>query len=151
MTQHEYERPNTVAGLVAKHKELFNLREQYRTEIKRLTVGIEHIEACILLFDAKANVSAMRGHVTKPKSRRGHVKQFVLSTLREAPAPMTSHEIAELWAKDCALPADVETLTEIGRRISVCIANCAKQGLIEREKQNGAYSPYKLWRLKRGA
>ncbi len=147
----EYERPNTVSGLVAKHKELFKLREQYRKEIKRLTADIDHIEACIRLFDPKANVSAMREHVTKPKSRRGHVKQFVLSTLREASSPMTSHEITELWAQNGGLQADEETLTEIRKRISVCIANCATQGLIERDGQNGAYGPYKLWRLKRGS
>lgn len=33
----EYDRPNTVAGLVAKHAELTALREQYRAEI-----GIHH-------------------------------------------------------------------------------------------------------------
>jgi hypothetical protein len=82
------------------------LRERYRKEIKRLTADIGHIEACIRLFDPKTNVSAIREHVTKPKSRRGRVKQFVLSTLREAPTPMTSHEITELWAKDCGLSAD---------------------------------------------
>jgi hypothetical protein len=146
----EYERPNTVSGLVAKHKELRKLREQYRKEVKKLTISISHIEACIRLFDPKANTSAMKERVTKPRTKRGSVKRFVLSTLREAAAPMTSHEITERWAEDCGLQADGEALAEIQKRISVCIANCAKQGLIECDRQGGAYSPYKLWKLKEG-
>jgi hypothetical protein len=55
----ECERPNTVSGLVAKHKELRKLREQYRKEVKKLTISISHIEACIRLFDPKANTSTM--------------------------------------------------------------------------------------------
>ena len=39
----EYERPNTVSGLVAKHKELRKLREQYRKEVKKLTISISHV------------------------------------------------------------------------------------------------------------
>ena len=146
----EYERPNTVSGLVAKHKELRKLREQYRKEVKKLTISISHVEACIRLFDPKANASAMKEGVTRPRTKRGGVKRFVLSTLREASSPMASHEITERWVEDCGLEADEEALTEIQKRISVCIANCAKQGLVECDRQNGTYSPYKLWKLKRG-
>lgn len=146
----EYERPNTVSGLVAKHKELRKQREQYRKEVKKLTISISHIEACIRLFDPKANVSAMKERVTKPRTKRGSVKRFVLSTLREASAPMTSRGITERWTEDCGLQADEEALTEVRNRISVCITNCAKQGLVECDKQDGAYSPYKLWKLKKG-
>lgn len=53
----ELERPNTVAGLVAKHKELCDLRERYRHEIKKLTVDIDHLDACIRLFDPAADTS----------------------------------------------------------------------------------------------
>lgn len=35
-----YDRPNTVAGLVAKHAELTALRERHKAEIKKLTVDI---------------------------------------------------------------------------------------------------------------
>lgn len=42
-----YDRPNTVSGLVAKHKELSDLREKYRAEIKKLTIDIDHLDAAI--------------------------------------------------------------------------------------------------------
>ena len=92
----------------------------------------------------------MKERVTKPRTKRGSVKCFVLSTLREASAPMTSRGITERWTEDCGLQADEEALTEVRNRISVCITNCAKQGLVECDKQDGAYSPYKLWKLKKG-
>jgi hypothetical protein len=50
-----YDRPNTVIGLVAKRKELSDLRERHHAEIKKLTVDIDHLDAAIRLFDpAKA-------------------------------------------------------------------------------------------------
>jgi hypothetical protein len=149
----EYERPNTVSGLVAKHKELSELRERYRSEIKKLTVDIDHLDACIRLFDPKADTSPLREYVTKHRATKGSVKRFVLSTLREASKPMTSREITELWAADRGLHADEETLVTIRKRVGACIQTSVKQGLIECAGQttdHGANGPYKLWRLKRG-
>ena len=88
----EYERPNTVSGLVAKHKELCDLRERYRAEIKKLTVDIDHLDACIRLFDPKADSYAIKEYVTKHRAQKGTVAP-VLSTMREAPAAMTSQGI----------------------------------------------------------
>ena len=55
----EYERPNTVAGLVAKHKELCDLRDRYSVEMRKLTVDIDHLDACIRLFDPAADTEAI--------------------------------------------------------------------------------------------
>ncbi|MGO9172795.1 MAG: hypothetical protein ACLP7P_12630 [Rhodomicrobium sp.] len=153
MTEHDYERPNTVSGLVAKHKELYDLRERYRKEIKKLTVDIDHLDACIRLFDPKADSCAIKEYVTKHRAQKGTVKRFVLSTLREAPAAMTSRDITELWAKDRGLQADEATLTTIRKRIEACIQTRVSQGLNECDGQtinHGEFGPYKLWRLKRG-
>lgn len=150
----DYERPNTVAGLVAKHKELCELRERYRHEIKKLTVDIDHLDACIRLFDPKADSYAIREYVTKHRAEKGSVKRFVLSTLREAVAPMTSRQITELWVQDRGLQADEATLTTIRKRIGACIKVCVNQGLIECDGQStnhDANGPYKLWKLKKGS
>jgi hypothetical protein len=149
----EYERPNTVSGLVAKHKELSELRERYRAEIKKLTVDIDHLDACIRLFDPKADSYAIKEYVTKHRAQKGTVKRFVLSTLREATAPMTSRDLTELWVQDRGLNADEATITAIRKRFGACIKTCVNQGLIECAGQtvdHGAFGPYKLWRLKRG-
>jgi hypothetical protein len=151
MTEHE--RPNTVAGLVAKHKELCDLRERYRNEIKKLTVDIDHLDACIRLFDPKADTYAIKEYVTKHRAQKGTVKRFVLSLMREASTAMTSREITELWVRDRGLNADEATLTTIRKRIGACIYTSVAQGLVECDGQttnHDANGPYKLWKIKRG-
>ncbi|TPI15718.1 hypothetical protein FJW06_05135 [Mesorhizobium sp. B4-1-3] len=149
----DYDRPNTVAGLVAKRAELTALREQYRAEIKKLTIDIDHLDAAIRLFDPHADTSALKEYVTKHRAEKGTVKRFVLNTMREATAPLTSRQISELWLADRGLNADEATVTAIRKRIGACIKVCVTQGLIEEcgwTEDHDAFGPYKLWQLRRG-
>ena len=57
-TEIKYDRPNTVAGLIAKHKELTRLREWHKAEIKRLSASLDQIAAVISLFDPSAETDA---------------------------------------------------------------------------------------------
>src|ERR1700754_5150070 len=102
----DYDRPNTVAGLVAKHAELTALREKYRAEIKKLTVDIDHLDAAIRLFDPNADTSAIKEYVTKHRAQKGSVTRFILTAFREATAPLTSRRITEMWVEDRGLIAD---------------------------------------------
>lgn len=145
----EYERPNTVAGLVAKHKELSDLRDRYKAEIKKLTVDIDHLDACIRLFDPNAETYAIKEYVTKHRAEKGSVKRFVLNTLRESPEPMTSRQLCEAWAQDRGLQADEATLSILRKRIGACVKTCANQGLIAtvgKTPGNNGFGPYKLWK-----
>lgn len=148
-----YDRPNTVAGLVAKHAELTALRERHKAEIKKLTVDIDHLDAAIRLFDPNADTSAIKEYVTKHRAQKGTVKRFVLSRLRESSEPLTSRQITEMWVADRGLVADEATYVTIRKRIGACIKTCASQSLIEERGQtvgHGEYGPYKLWAIKRG-
>jgi hypothetical protein len=148
-----YERPNTVSGLVAKHKELCKLRDEHRDAIRRLTVDIEHLCACIRLFDLKAGAH-LQAYAKQSRAQKGSVKRFLLNTLREATKPMTSREITQLWLQDRDLDADEVTVTEMRKRIGSCIRTCVVQGLIECDGQttnHDANGPYKLWKIKRGS
>jgi hypothetical protein len=86
----ETERPNTVSGLVAKHKQLCILRERYRAEIKKLTIDIDHIDACIQLFDVNADANRIKEYVTQHRAQKGSVKRFILSTLGATAAALIS-------------------------------------------------------------
>jgi len=148
-----YDRPNTVAGLVAKHKELCDLRERYKAEIKKLTVDIDHLDATIRLFAPAADTSALREYVTKRRAQKGTVKRFVLNATREAPGPLTSRQITEAWAADRGLVADEATYATLRKRMGSCIKECARQGIIEEVGQttdHDEYGPYKLWQVKKG-
>lgn len=148
-----YERPNTVAGLVAKHAELSALRDKYKAEIKKLTVDIDHLDATIRLFDPEADTYAIKQYVVKHRAQKGSVKRFVLTALREADEPLTSRQIAERWAEDRGLVADEATYSTLRKRIGACIKSCVDQGLVTDRgwtKDHGENGPYKLWVLKGG-
>ena len=146
-----YDRPNTVAGLVAKHKELCDLRERYKAEIKKLTVDIDHLDAAIRLFNPSADTYAIKEYVTKHRADKGSVKRFVLGQFREATGPLTSRQITEAWAADRGLAADDATYAILRKRIGACIKGCVSQGLIEDvgwTTDHGENGPYKLWQLR---
>lgn len=148
-----YERPNTVSGLLAKHKELSDLRDRYKSEIKKLTVDIDHLDAAIRLFDPQADTSGIKEYVVKHRAQKGSVKRFVLSYMREAGKPVTSRQITEAWATERGLLADDATLTMLRKRIGACIKPCVAQELVEDvgwTEDHGEYGPYKLWALKKG-
>lgn len=147
----EYDRPNTVAGLVAKHRELMTLRDKYREEIKKLTVDIDHLDAAIRLFDPNADTSVIKQYVTKHRAQKGSVKRYLLTSFREAVEPLTSRMIADRWLADRGLVADDATCTIVRKRIGAAIKVCVNQGLIEEvgwTTDHDAFGPYKLWKLK---
>ncbi len=149
----EYERPNTVSGLVAKHKELSMLRDRYKAEIRKLTVDIDHLDASIRLFDPDCDSYAIKQYVTKHRAQKGSVKRFVLNSLREASEPITSRIITEMWAADRGLVCDEATYSTLRKRIGACIKGCVDQGLIEDRgwtRDHDGNGPYKLWVLKEG-
>lgn len=148
-----YERPNTVSGLVAKHKELSDLRDRYKAEIKKLTVDIDHLDAAIRLFDPNADSYAIKEYVTKHRAQRGSVKRFILDRFREADGPLTSRQITEAWAADRGLSCDEATYATLRKRIGSCIKGCVNQGLIEDvgwTKDHDQNGPYKMWKLREG-
>ena len=144
------ERPNTLAGLVAKHTELVALRERYHDQVRKLTVDIDHLDAAIRLFDGTADTNPMGEYVTKHKARKGTVTRFVLAQFREASGPLTSRDITMAWCEDRGLVADDDTYAVLRKRIGACIKICAVKGLIESRgwsDDHGADGPYKLWAI----
>jgi len=147
----KYDRPNTVSGLIAKHKELTQLRDWHKAEINRLGVSIDQVTAVITLFDPSAETEAARAFAEERRPpRRTGIKRFLLATLREASEPMTSRQLAELWAQECGLDDDRKTINKIRSSVSYTIKDSIKQGIVECAGQttdHGAYGPYKLWRV----
>lgn len=147
------ERPNTIAGLAAKHAELTALRNRYRAEVKKLTVDIDHLDAAMRLFDQEAGADDLKPYVVKHRAQKGTVKRFVLAAFREADGPLTSRQITEMWAADRELAADEATFTTLRKRIGACIKVCAlRRGLVEDRgwtTDHAENGPYKLWALAR--
>lgn len=146
----EYERPNTVSGLLAKHKELSILRDKHAAQVKQITKDMAHIVAAVKVFDPDAKVYEMKEAVVRPRMKRGAIKHHILSLFREATEPLTSRQVALAWIEAHGLGGDDATYNEIRRKMSYSLKDSAKQGLLERcgetvgHDQNG---PYTLWRL----
>lgn len=145
----EYERPNTVSGLVAKRTELTGLRTKLQKEIKHINANIAHLEAAIKLFDLESELNLPKREATP----RGSVKRVTLEVFREANEPITSRQVVERWADKMGDTLDREGYTAQRKRISPCIRTCADQGLIEDKGWTPSLhgeGPFKLWGLKKG-
>ena len=147
------ERPNTISGLQAKRKELATLHNQLVKEAKKVLCDIDHIDACIRLFDPDADIERIRlnRYATKHRAPKGYLKRFVLSQLRDAPEPITSRQITEAWIKDRGLEPDEPTFVILRKRVGACLKSCQNDGLIEgagQTTEHDGWGPYKLWRIK---
>ena len=52
------ERPDTIAGLQAKRKQLVKLRTALEADVRKVTCDQDHIDACIRLFDPTADTAS---------------------------------------------------------------------------------------------
>lgn len=136
------ERPNTVAGLIAKRDELHKLRKALESEIHKLTCDIDHLDAAISLFDASQTPRAITRYVTKHRAKKGTVGKFVLDYLRTATGPVTSRQITEAWIAKRGLNADEPTFVIIRKRIGACLTKFRVQGVIV---SAGVEGDYKAW------
>lgn len=146
----EYERPNTVSGLLAKHKELSILRDKHAAQVKQITKDMAHIKAAVLVFDPAAKVYEMKEAVVRPRMKRGAIKHHVLSMFREATEPLTSRQIALAWIAEYDLGSTETTYNQIRQKMTYSMKDCVKQGLIEQCGQttdHDRHGPYKLWRI----
>lgn len=146
------ERPNTISGLQAKRAELVKLHKNLIAEAKKVLCDIDHIDACIRLFDPDADIERIRlnRYATKHRAPKGYLKRFVLDQLREAREPLTSRQITEAWIKDRGLEPDEPTFVILRKRIGACLKTCENQGLAEGAGQttdHDPWGPYKLWQV----
>jgi len=139
------ERPNTVAGLVAKRAELLKLRDRLEADIKAVTVDIDHLEAAIRIFDPENTPEARRRYAALHRAPKNQSTRFVLAQLREATAPLTSRELALAWCQDRALNATDATLVIITKRMGATLRALKDKGLAVR---NGHRAGLIGWSLK---
>lgn len=138
------ERPHTVAGLLSKRDQLLALRKTLETETRKVTCDIDHLDACIALFDPANAPEVVKRYRTKHRAMHGHVKRFVLAFLRDAKGPVTSRDIAEAWITERGLRADNATFAIIRKRIGTCLTKLQIDGVIKGARSE---SDYKGWQM----
>ena len=138
------ERPNTLAGLVAKRDELARYRDQLEADIKAVTVDLDHLEAAIRIFDPEDTPTARRRYAAMHRAPKGQSTRFVLAHLRTATGPLTSRQIAEAWATARGLNATDATLVILTKRIGATLRALKDKGLVV---QDGHVAGHIGWRL----
>jgi hypothetical protein len=120
------ERPNTVAGLVAKKAELEKVRDGLEADLRAVVADIDHLDGAIRLF---GQTQGRERYVRQYRAKKGSVRRFVLGALRDAPGPITSRELTDRWCAARGLKTDDATWAILRNRIGACLTALKSQGL----------------------
>ena len=122
----QIERPNTVAGLQEKKRQLERIRDQLEADLRAVTADIDHLDGAIRLFGE----TQTRGrYMRQYRAKKGSVRRFVLAALRDAPEPITSKDLTERWCAERGLQTDDATWAILRNRIGACLTTLKNQGL----------------------
>jgi hypothetical protein len=138
------DRPNTLAGLVAKRDELAKYRDQLESDIRAVTVDIDHLEAAIRIFDPEDTPAARRRYAALHRAPKGQSTRFVLGKLRTASGPLTSRQLADMWCADRGLVAKESTVSMMRKRIGATLRVLHVKGVV---RQDGHVLGLIGWRL----
>src|SRR5918996_6502103 len=114
------ERPNTLAGLIEKRREISGQIEHHQRILNELIVDLDHLDHTIRLFDPDCDVTLAQPKQFPPRHQafRGEMQRFVLGALRAASAPVTSLEVAIDVVKGRGLdPNDPRAVSLIRKRV----------------------------------
>ena len=145
------ERPNTLAGLVAKRAEIAGEIAGARETLRKLIVDLDHIDAAIRLFDPDYDVASIRDKPVHPAqvARRGDSIRLILDLLREATEPMTTKQIAlQVMAHRGLNTVDDALVLTMTRRVGASLRTYKVNGAV-RSMKDGRYGKYDLWEIAR--
>lgn len=138
------ERPNTVAGLIQKHREVAGQIEHTRRLLNAMVEDLAAIEHTIRLFDPDADLGRAKPVPSRDAAFKGEMRRDVLSALRMAQGPLTSLDIARQVVEVRKLSADPKMVTMIRKRVGACLWKLKAKGMAVEVAQTG---DYKAWRL----
>jgi hypothetical protein len=136
------ERPNTVAGLIEKHRTIAGQIEATRRQLDALVFDLEAVEHTIRLFDPDAQLGRAKPLPSPHAAFRGEMRRDVLAALRAASGPLTSLDIAEQVVK--ARKLDASTTTMMRKRVGAALWKLLQKGIVEEAPQPGEYKGWKL-------
>lgn len=126
------ERPNTVAGLLQKRRELTARLKAVESETKTLKMGLDAIDISLRLFGSEdARTRPMRLPVAHPAAK-GEFQRHALDLFRETDAPITSRMVADRFCEVRKLKVDDATYKSIRYRASSGLCNMRKSGMVRR-------------------
>ncbi len=137
------ERPNTVAGLMEKRRQLQAELKAAEKAARNIRIDLDHLDAAIRLFTEDAP-RRLPSRSVAHRAGRGEMIRHVLRCLREAKGPLTSLDIAEAYMKARGLEASDETAVLLRKRVGACLNSLKHQGTIRPVPQEGLYKGWNL-------
>lgn len=138
------ERPNTVAGLIEKHREIAGKIEHTRRVLNALVFDLEALEHAIRLFDPNAELGRAKPLPSEHAAFKGEMRRDVLAALRAAQGPLTSLDIARQVITRRKLPDDAKIVSMMRKRVGAALWKLRARGIVVEVAQVG---DYKGWRL----
>lgn len=130
----------------AKRKQLVKLRAALEADVRKVTCDLDHIDACIRLFDPTADTAAaIKRYATKHRAKKGQMRRFVLDRLKETARPLTSLDIAQAWITERGLRTDDGTKVMIRKRVGACLASLKRSGELDNSADGDGH---KMWWLR---
>ena len=136
------ERPNTVAGLIEKRREIAGQIEHHQRILNELIIDLDHVDHTIRLFAPELDVSLAqpKQFPARHAAFRGEMQRFVLGALRAATGPLTSLELAIEVVKGRGLdPNDPRAVSLIRKRVGACLFHLKAKGLARDVATAGLY------------
>lgn len=139
------ERPNTLSGLIEKHREIAGQIEHHRQIVNALVFDLEALEHTIRIFDPDANLGRAKPVPAPHAAFRGEMRRDVLAILRSANGDLlTSLDIARRIVILRNLTEDQETVAMMRKRVGAAMWKLKAKGYVAEVPQEG---DYKGWRL----
>ncbi|MDP1643566.1 MAG: hypothetical protein Q8L59_15425 [Phenylobacterium sp.] len=140
----QIERPNTVAGLIEKHRYIAGQIEATRKTLNALVFDLEAVEHTIRLFDPGAQLGRAKPLPAKEAAFKGEMRRHVLAALRAADQPLTSLEIARQVLEVRKISEGAVTVTMFRKRVGACLFKLKVAGLVVEVPQTGEYKGWQL-------
>ena len=141
------DRPNTLAGLIEKRRELAGKIEYHQNELRQASADLDHLDATIRMFDPDADLEAIHSRPYPPRNQafRGEVTRVLLAALRHAGGPLTSHQLADRLMAERGLDVnDAKLKKTMVKRVGSALRDMRKRGRVTSEV--GAKREM-LWRI----
>jgi hypothetical protein len=138
------ERPNTVSGLIEKHRTIAGQIDATRKHLDALVFDLEAVEHTIRLFDPDAQLGRAKPLPSPHAAFRGEMRRDVLAALRAATGPLTSLDIARQIVAVRKLPEDAKIVAMFRKRTSAALWKLLQKGMVEEVPQVGDYKGWKL-------
>ncbi|MDD5300896.1 MAG: hypothetical protein PHD65_10425 [Gallionella sp.] len=90
---------HVVSALVAKRAELTGRIEHFQSQIRQISMDVDHLDATLQLFDSDYDLLSIKPkgiRSSNPWFAKGEISRLTLDALRTATAPLSTCDIADV-------------------------------------------------------